>query len=65
MSNEGPDSITNDGDIKNIPKATGKVPTVEHEYSVTAHGEVDHNTNESAAFEYYLHNIFKNCFLDV
>lgn len=58
MSSEDPDSITNDGDIKDIPKATGKVPTVEHEYSVTAPGEVDHNTNVSAAFEYYLHKTY-------
>ncbi|KRZ99813.1 uncharacterized protein AC631_04438, partial [Debaryomyces fabryi] len=58
MSGEDPNSITNDGDIKDIPKATGKVPTVEHEYSVTSPGEVDHDTNVSAAFEYYLHKTY-------
>lgn len=58
MRNEDPESITNDGDIKDIPKSTGKVPTMEHEYSVTAPIEVDHITNVNAAFEYYIHKTY-------
>lgn len=58
ISTEDVDSITNDGDVKDIPKPTGKVPTTEHEYSVAAPLEVDHITNVNAAFEYYLHKTY-------
>lgn len=58
VSNEDSESISNDGDIKGMPRATGKVPTIEHEYSVKAPQEVDHITNVNAAFEYYLHKTY-------
>ncbi|RLV91089.1 Hexaprenyl pyrophosphate synthase mitochondrial [Spathaspora sp. JA1] len=49
------DTITNDGERKNIPQPTGKVPTKQHEYSIN---QVDHITNVDAAFEYYLHKTY-------
>lgn len=52
------ESINNDGDVKNVPKPTGKVPVEQHEYSVNSPGEVDHQTNVDAAFEYYLHKTY-------
>ncbi|KAM9894290.1 hypothetical protein OXX69_011416 [Metschnikowia pulcherrima] len=51
-------TVTNDGDTKQVPRATGKVPVKTHEYSVSAPREVDHNTNVDAAFEYYLHKTY-------
>ncbi|KAK6453887.1 hexaprenyl pyrophosphate synthetase mitochondrial precursor [Scheffersomyces xylosifermentans] len=58
MSNGETNSISNDGENKIIPEATGKVPTKQHEYSVSAPQEVDHITNVNAAFEYYLHKTY-------
>lgn len=46
--------VNNDGDLKTIPTATGKVPTRDDGYSV----DVDHQTNVDAAFEYYLHKTY-------
>lgn len=51
-------TVNNDGDVKRIPVATGKVPVKQHEYSVSAPHEVDHQTNVDAAFEYYLHKTY-------
>jgi hexaprenyl-diphosphate synthase len=51
-------SITNDGDKKTIPQATGKVPTKSHEYCVSTPTEIDHMTNVDAAFEYYIHKTY-------
>ncbi|ODV78169.1 hexaprenyl pyrophosphate synthetase mitochondrial precursor [Suhomyces tanzawaensis NRRL Y-17324] len=51
-------TINNDGDAKTVPEATGKVPTVLHEYSVATPKSVDHATNVDAAFEYYLHKTY-------
>lgn len=51
-------TVNNDGDVKKVPKATGKVPVEQHEYSVSAPQEVDHQTNVDAAFEYYLHKTY-------
>ncbi|QBM85853.1 hexaprenyl-diphosphate synthase [Metschnikowia aff. pulcherrima] len=51
-------TVTNDGDTKQVPRATGKVPVKTHEYSVSAPREVDHSTNVDAAFEYYLHKTY-------
>lgn len=53
-----PNTIVNDGDKKTVPTATGKVPTEQHEYSVSAPHQVDHETNVNAAFEYYLHKTY-------
>ncbi|KAI3404103.2 COQ1 [Candida oxycetoniae] len=51
--------INNDGDSKKVPKPTGKVPTKQHEYSVSNDSDlVDHETNVQAAFEYYLHKTY-------
>lgn len=52
------DIISNDGDAKQTPNPTGKVPTKEHEYSVQPTGEVNHQMNVDAAFEYYLHKTY-------
>lgn len=52
------DIINNDGEFKSIPKATGKVPTKSHEYSVETPQDLDHITNVDAAFEYYLHKTY-------
>ena len=57
MSNDS-QSIVNDGEKKVIPEPTGKVPTKQHEYSVSTPAEVDHITNVDAAFEYYLHKTY-------
>lgn len=46
-------TVNNDGDTKVVPEPTGRVPVVQHEYSV-----VPHNTNVDAAFEYYLHKTY-------
>lgn len=51
-------TITNDGDTKQVPTPTGKVPVQQHEYSVSVPSEVDHKTNVDAAFEYYLHKTY-------
>lgn len=51
-------TINNDGDIKNIPKPTGKVPVEQHDYRVNVPKEVDHKVNVDAAFEYYLHKTY-------
>lgn len=56
--NNDESTVSNDGDIKKIPVPTGKVPVKQHEYSVSAPVEVDHNTNVDAAFEYYLHKTY-------
>lgn len=50
--------INNDGELKPMPAPTGKVPTRQHEYSVSAPTQVDHSTNVEAAFEYYLHKTY-------
>ncbi|KAI5951006.1 COQ1 [Candida jiufengensis] len=55
---EKDNTIENDGQIKNIPEATGKVPTEKHEYRVNEQDIVDHETNVQAAFEYYLHKTY-------
>lgn len=52
------DAIINDGDAKEIPKSTGKVPTKQHEYLVSAPEDASHQTNVDAAFEYYLHKTY-------
>lgn len=51
-------TVTNDGDVKTVPEPTGKVPVEQHEYSVSAPQQVDHQTNVDAAFEYYLHKTY-------
>lgn len=51
-------TINNDGEIKDIPKPTGKVPVKQHNYRVDKPKEVDHNVNVDAAFEYYLHKTY-------
>lgn len=51
-------TVSNDGELKKIPLSTGRVPVKQHEYSVTAPLEVDHQTNVDAAFEYYLHKTY-------
>lgn len=52
--------ISVDGEIKQIPEMTGKVPVKVHEYSVTQpNGTViSHEQNVEAAFEYYLHKTY-------
>lgn len=55
IQNNNEDQIINDGDIKEIPRPTGKVPTQLHDYTVRT---VDHETNVDAAFEYYLHKTY-------
>ncbi|EGW34559.1 uncharacterized protein SPAPADRAFT_59987 [Spathaspora passalidarum NRRL Y-27907] len=52
------DTIVNDGEKKTIPEPTGKVPTKQHEYSISRPEDVDHITNVNAAFEYYLHKTY-------
>ncbi|CAH2351947.1 hexaprenyl pyrophosphate synthase, mitochondrial [[Candida] railenensis] len=47
-------TISNDGETKTIPSATGKVPIQDDGFSV----DVDHQTNVDAAFEYYLHKTY-------
>lgn len=56
--NNDESTVSNDGDIKKIPNPTGKVPVKQHEYSISAPVEVDHDTNVDAAFEYYLHKTY-------
>ncbi|ODV68435.1 hexaprenyl pyrophosphate synthetase mitochondrial precursor [Hyphopichia burtonii NRRL Y-1933] len=56
--NSNEDVVINDGEKKSIPKMTGKVPTKQHDYSVKAPNDVDHETNVRAAFEYYLHKTY-------
>lgn len=51
-------TVNNDGDVKNIPKPTGKVPVEQHNYRVDKPKEVDHKVNVDAAFEYYLHKTY-------
>ncbi|KAK6197897.1 isoprenoid synthase domain-containing protein [Scheffersomyces amazonensis] len=58
MKNEDTNIIDNDGESKSIPTPTGKVPTEQHEYSITPPQQVDHITNVDAAFEYYLHKTY-------
>lgn len=58
LSSEDENTISVDDESKEIPKATGKVPTKQHEYSVSLPSEVDHETNVQAAFEYYLHKTY-------
>jgi len=58
MNNSEPNTIINDGDKKTVPEATGRVPTKQHEYSVKQPQQVNHETNVSAAFEYYLHKTY-------
>lgn len=55
IQNNNDDQIVNDGEVKEIPRPTGKVPTKLHDYSVRT---VDHETNVDAAFEYYLHKTY-------
>lgn len=52
------ESINNDGEIKDVPKPTGKVPVEQHNYRVEKPQEVDHEVNVDAAFEYYLHKTY-------
>lgn len=51
-------TINNDGETKDVPQPTGKVPVKQHEYSVGTPTEVDHDVNVDAAFEYYLHKTY-------
>lgn len=57
-------TVNNDGDEKVVPTPTGKVLVEQHEYSVASpgqlgeNGQVSHDTNVDAAFEYYLHKTY-------
>lgn len=52
-------TINNDGDVKDVPQPTGRVPVKQHEYSVgVPKNEVAHDVNVDAAFEYYLHKTY-------
>lgn len=58
INREDLDVIVNDGDVKRIPKATGKIPVKQHEYSVRLPEIFDHKSTVDAAFEYYLHKTY-------